>query len=448
VSWDAALDEAERLLRGAEGHVVTALSGSETIEQAYALGSLLRRGVGAHSAVLPESTSAALDAFRLPLSAIAQAELIVVVGDDAVCDRAPIVELWIKQARRNGAEVVTIGAAGSVRTADGTGEALAALTAPRHALGKRLRKSERAILVWSGAAGGGGARLAEAAHALGFEGKPGCGAFHLPATPNGRGVALGWSAAADEDEVNPEHIRLLIVSGDDAASSPGVRALAERADATIAITMFHGLATGWADLVLPATSALEREGTMINLEGRVQRLRRASLAPVPDELAWVARLAERFGVAVSPHARVVFEELERTVFPGLEEPGERAPLLGRGPYEEPPPATSPPPAAPPAPRDEHLVGQLRLLRYRPLFSGPLVERVSELHFQRPERELELATKDAAKRGIATGDTVQVRSNGTSVELRARVNRSLVEGVARVADDHAGDLHQAVEVIKA
>ena len=37
-----------------------------------------------------------------------------------------------------------------------------------------------AILVWSGSGGGGGARLAEAAHALGFEGKPGCGAFHLP----------------------------------------------------------------------------------------------------------------------------------------------------------------------------------------------------------------------------------------------------------------------------
>ena len=41
----------------------------------------------------------------------------------------------------------------------------------------------------------------------------------------------------------------------------------------------------------------------------------------------------------------------------------------------------------------------------------------------------------------------VRSNGTSVELRARVNRKLVEGVARIADEHAGDLHPAVEVVK-
>src|SRR5438045_4505683 len=52
ISWDDALDEAERLLREAGTHVVTALSGSETVEQAYALGKLLRVGAGAHTAVL------------------------------------------------------------------------------------------------------------------------------------------------------------------------------------------------------------------------------------------------------------------------------------------------------------------------------------------------------------------------------------------------------------
>jgi len=448
VSWDEALDEAERLLREATGHVVTALSGSETLEQAYALGTLLRRGVGAHSAVLPESTSPSLDAFRAPLRAIGDAELVVVVGDDAVVDRAPVADLWLRHAKRRGAEIVTVGATGSVQTADGPAEALAALTGPRNALGKRLRAAERAVVIWSGPGGGGGARLAEAAHALGFAGKPGCGAFHLPATPNGRGVALGWAAAADDDETDPEHIRLLIVSGDEAAASPAVRSLAEHADTTIAITMFHNLATGWADLVLPATSALEVEGTMINLEGRVQKLRRASLPPVPDELAWISRLAERFGVEISPHASLVYDALAEVVLGGLLEPGDHAQLGPRGPYEPPPPATTPAPAAPLQPSGEHFVGALRLIRYRPLFSGPLVERVPELGFQRPERELGLAPAEAEKRGIVTGDLVDVRSNGTSISLRARVDRRLVEGVARVAEDHAGDLHQAVEVVKA
>ena len=72
----------------------------------------------------------------------------------------------------------------------------------------------------------------------------------------------------------------------------------------------------------------------------------------------------------------------------------------------------------------------------------------ELAFQRPTRDVELSTADAESRGIANGDTVLVRSNGTSVELRARVNRKLVEGVVRVADVHAGDLHPTVEVAKA
>jgi hypothetical protein len=35
-----------------------------------------------------------------------------------------------------------------------------------------------------------------------------------------------------------------------------------------------------------------------------------------------------------------------------------------------------------------------------------------------------------------------------VELRARVNRRLVAGVVRVADEHAADLHQLVEVVRA
>ena len=450
VSWDEALDAAEAMLREAEGAIVTALSGSETTEIAYALGRLLRGGLGAHSAVLPEATSDALDAFRLPLSAIAEAEFVVVVGDDPVVERAPIVDLWIKEARRRGAEVVVCSPTGTNQTTPGGAAALCRdLAAPRNALGKRLRKAERAVLLWSGPGGGGGARIAELAHELGFERKPGCGAFHLRATPNGHGVAAAWSAAADEDEANPEPIRVLLVSGDEAAADPGVRALAELAERVIVLTMFHELAGGWADLILPATAALERDGTTMNLEGRVQRLRRAVLPPCPDELAWLSKLAARFGVELSPHAAVVYADVAGQLYRDLplDALGLRAPLPARHAYEAPPPATTPTPEPLPTHTDEHFVGALRLHRYRALFSGPAVERVAELRFQRPEGEIELSSADADRRGIASGDGVLVRSNGTSVELRARVNRKLVEGVARVADEHAADLHATVEVVK-
>ena len=41
----------------------------------------------------------------------------------------------------------------------------------------------------------------------------------------------------------------------------------------------------------------------------------------------------------------------------------------------------------------------------------------------------------------------MRSNGTSVELRARVNKALAAGVARIAAEHADGLGTHVEVVK-
>ena len=52
-----------------------------------------------------------------------------------------------------------------------------------------------------------------------------------------------------------------------------------------------------------------------------------------------------------------------------------------------------------------------------------------------------------RRQIASGDAVTVRSNGTSVELRARISAALAAGSVRIAEEHAGDLHRDVEVVK-
>ena len=39
----------------------------------------------------------------------------------------------------------------------------------------------------------------------------------------------------------------------------------------------------------------------------------------------------------------------------------------------------------------------------------------------------------------------VSSNGTSVELRARIARDLAAGTVRIAQEHAGDLHSIVQI---
>ncbi len=416
LAWAEALDEAERLLRS--GPVLLALSGSETVEQAEALSQLVRQGLGSDAVVLPEQASSALDAFRAPLSSIRDADLVVVIGDEPVEERAPVVGLWLRAARRHGAEVVTVGVAGSIQAAPG-----AAADAVRKQLAERIGQAERAVLIWSGPGGAGGATVAQLAQEVGAS-----AAFSLPATPNGRAVAAAWHSAGAGEPADPETIGVLLISGEEAVSDPAVRLLAERADAVIAITMFADPVRGWVDLVLPGTSYLERDGTMVNLEGRPQRLRRAVTPPAPDELAWIAKLAERFGVEIDPHARAVAAE-------------ERAPLPAQTQAAEPTASEKPSKTAKATARG----GPLRLLRYRPLFSGPAVERVEELQFQRPEPAIELSVHDAQIRKISSGDEVVVRSNGTSIRLRARVNKHLVDGAVRAAEEHVRELEGAVEV---
>ncbi len=393
VSWDEAIDEAERLLRGGGATTVTALSGGESVEEAYALAKIMRQGLGAHNAVLPETPS---ELGGSPLSAIRDAKTVVVLSDVPVVERAPIVDLWIKAARRAGATVsyeVPTGPIGALVT-DETSKAAGI----------------------------------DAEHV-----------YVLPFTPNGRGVADAWSAAGDEDPVDAMQ-RVLIISGDEAATDPGVRALAVEAETVIGIGMFEESFRGIADLVLPGTSYLERDGTTVNLEGRLQRQRRAVLAPVPDVLAWLSKLGERFDVQLSPHASVLFDEVSERCFGGVTyaELGEHAPLPLRS-------AETPAYPAVRADMPRNQGSALRLVAYKPLFSGAAVERTPELEFQQPGAVVELAPEDARARGIRNGATVTVSSNGTSVELQARVARDLSAGAVRIPRDHAGDLHPTVEV---
>jgi len=266
-------------------------------------------------------------------------------------------------------------------------------------------------------------------------------ALRVPRTANGNGInhAVARAGATASNSLLLAPPALLIVSGDDAAADPEVRDLAESAQSVIALTMFQGLAVGWADLVLPGTSYLERDGSLTNMEGRVQRVRRAVIPPGPDELAWLSKLAERFDVELSPYASVVHEELFGTPF---EELGETAPLRASG-GDRPHGGQTPPRGQSPA------TDGLRLVRYRPLFSGPAVERVEKFRFQRPDGLVDLARDDAHRLGVRDGDEVTVRTNGTSATLRARVRRNLRSGVVLVPEGSADELVPgAVEVTRA
>ena len=178
---------AERLLRAGGASTVTALSGGETVEQAYGLAKLLRVGLGAHAAVLPEEVPDGLDA--LPRAALVDPRRadVVVLCDEPVVERAPVVDLWIKAARRNGRDDRST-------------------SRPRRGRGRRARHRRRRHAAWS--------RATSTRRCL-------LPAAHAERPRRRRRLERGRRRRAGRREA----ARSLVISGDEAATDPAVRAL-------------------------------------------------------------------------------------------------------------------------------------------------------------------------------------------------------------------------------
>jgi NADH-quinone oxidoreductase subunit G len=432
ISQEDAATIAENGLRAAEGSVAVAFSGTESVEEADAIARIVRKAMGAHAALLPDDPAPALDAWRAPLSAIRDAQVCLVFGDEPVVERAPIVDLWLRAARRDGARIVTIGPTGSLPVPPESAARVAAELAkdsPSEELStlhRELRDAVRVAIIWSEDDPSGGlhaARLA-AALELGEE----SGVYWLPSTPNGRGVAAAWHSHGSRDEATGivgTAPRALIVSGDAAAARPEVLALAEQADFVLTTSMFMSEVAGWSHLVLPDAAFLERDGTTVNLEGRPQRQQRAVTAPGDDLLGFYSVLGQRFDLDIAPWPD----------FDGVSGQATLPPRTGAEPVEPPSPSA-------PSPLS---TDSFSLVTYRSAFSGRAVALTPSLDFQRPDPTLEVSSSDAERLAISNGDEVTVASNGTSVELRAEINRRLHPGVIRAADEHAAGLAGAVSL---
>ena len=208
--------------------------------------------------------------------------------------------------------------------------------------------------------------------------------------------------------------------------------------------MFEESFRGLADLVLPGTSYLERDGTTVNLEGRLQRQRRAVIAPVPGRarLDREARRALRRRALAARLARLrgglgdAATAASRSAQIGEHAAAARPPVTVQ-------PAVANPPAKPPRRRQ----GPAPRLTYRPLFSGPAVERTPELEFQRPRAAR--SSSRAPTRAHAEDRDRRRRSRSARTArrspLRARIARDLPAGTVRVPRADAEGLHEHVEV---
>jgi len=259
------------------------------------------------------------------------------------------------------------------------------------------------------------------------------------------------------DAVHAGRIKAMYVMGENPVlsdpDSAHVEAALKRLEFLVVQDVFLSETAQLADVVLPATSFAEKDGTFTNTERRVQRVRKA-VEPVggsrPD---WqiVCQVARRMGArgfdfdsperileevaSVTPSYRgISFERLEKGGLqwpcPDGEHPG--TPILhtqrfatpsGKGRFvsvEYTPPAEIP---------DEKY--PLVLTTDRSLYhyhTGTLSRRVEGLNVLRSEERLEINAVDAQALGINDGDMVRITSRRGSVSAKARVDRACPPGV--------------------
>jgi NADH-quinone oxidoreductase subunit G len=230
--------------------------------------------------------------------------------------------------------------------------------------------------------------------------------------------------------------------------------------------MFENGSTAHANVVFPAETHAEKEGTVTHPDGRLQRLRPSVPHPGAARPLWevlaelAARLGDETGIDSAPDALSALAS-EVPFYAGIthEEIGgggvrwqERE---SGGAYPEAPGVAAAETslsadasreresAEPGDVSDDAMPGdsgssQLRLGTYRDLWATEVTEHNPALRFLAPSQVVELSPSDAEKLGVKQGDEVEVRSNGTSVRARAGIRQRMREGAAFMIEGTEAD----------
>jgi NADH-quinone oxidoreductase subunit G len=304
-----------------------------------------------------------------------------------------------------------------------------------------------------GAAGGGAAGVGAAGVGAAGSDAAGSGSGAGGGPGPGRGARQIAQAAANGD------ITALYLFHTDPLRDQPDRALWERALHGAGLVVAHasvlteGLAEH-ANVIFPAESHAEKEGTLVHPDGRIQRMRTAIAHPGEVRSGWsvIAELAKRAGLDTGVlTSAMAFKQLVAKVpfYDGLtlEEIGGRGvrwqerEAASRFPVGE-AGAAAPVRVAAPAPTPGSAAatrnGGLRLGTYRPIWAAPEVEISPALKFTVASQQVELAPEDAQRLGIAHGEAVEVSQNGTAVKATAHVRTGVQAGTAFLADGIAGD----------
>jgi NADH-quinone oxidoreductase subunit G len=515
-SWDEAL--AAAALAGHRGRVAALVGGQASNEEAFLLARLLREGLGsgdidsrltgAEELDLGLVRALAAPALQAAVSDLEFAHTVLVLGTEPI-DASPILDLRIRKGvRRNGVKLaiasprpsaLDANAQLSIRYAPGDeAEFLASLewalgtpgSGETHELAALLRDGgEDVVILWGeGLSAPARATLLRIAERLGLADRDGAGLLEVPLCANARGIReagalpgvgpgyseapAGRGAAQIAAAAAAGQLGALYLFEIDPLRELPDRDAWERALAGVPLVVAHaatlsdGLARH-ADVVFPAESSAEKDGTVVHPDGRLQRLRSAIRRPGEVRAGWqvLADLARAVGLDTGVlSAGMAFRQLVAAVpfYEGLTLDA----IGGRGVRWPQTPAAAAMPApgamldgggagATPAasgPQAE-ANGRLRLGTYRSIWAAPEVEISPALHFTIAEQIVELSPQDAGRLGIEDGVPVQVAQNGTRLRGRAAVRSGVPAGTAflaaGIAEDSANALTEPlVEVSRA
>jgi NADH-quinone oxidoreductase subunit G len=303
---------------------------------------------------------------------------------------------------------------------------------------------------------------------LGLDAAEGSGLIEVPATVNARGLrevgcvagigpglsdtlpGLTASGARDAALPSGQVNAFYLLHSDPLRELPG-HELWDNALRNASFVVMHQQFLGeaaiqHADVVFPAESYAEKEGTVTHPDGRLQRLRPAIGHPGEVRAEWrvLADVGQRLGLDVrrSVTAGAVLTQLAEEVpmYAGitLDEIG------GRGVrWQERPqganaareafgdlsfgPATEP--TAPLAAGD----GALRLSTRPGLWASWVTEQSPSLRFLVSGQQVELSPLDAERLGVESGDAVRVRSNGHAVDAVVQIRERAKRGTATLIE---------------
>jgi NADH-quinone oxidoreductase subunit G len=485
VSWEQALERAASGLSRAKGRVGAIVGGETTNEEGFLVQRIVREALESPH-VDSQRWSAPADAHRAlgdPARQAAMADLdwahAILVLDVEPVDAMPILDLRIRKGvRRNKVRLAVAtsrpstldaNAEVSVRFAPGEGPAFAAALAEAMG-GARNEASEIALMLRE--AGDDlivvcGERTAAAAAALlGLRAR----LLQVPYGTNGRGLrevgvlpdaGPGLSAVAETGldaagMAGGSLSALWLVHTDPVVDLPG-RAAWERALEGASTVVAHAgfLTEGLrehADVVFPAESYAEKDGTVTHPDGRVQRLRPAIGHQGETRFAWqvLGDIGKRLGLDLGVlTAGIAFRQVCEAVpfYAGLtldELGGRGVRWVEREQASSWPSAEAPPVVRAATPAAD---GGLRLGTYRSLWVAPEVRASPALAFLHPGQRAEMSPEDARRLGLGHGDRVRLATNGSSVEARVALRGAVPPGTVFVEEPGANALTGPTVVVE-